>query len=49
LQQVKATRPLAQSIGPYYSGISAYVCAGLAMVLGSWLKRLLRPSAETSP
>jgi SSS family solute:Na+ symporter len=45
LQQVEATQPLVKRIGPYYSGISAYACAGLAMLVGSWLKTLLRPAA----
>ena len=39
LQQVPVTKPLADAIGPYYSGIATYVMAGLAMVVGS----LLRP------
>lgn len=47
LQQVPATQTLARQIGPYYSGISAYLGAGLAMLVGSKLKSLLRPpSAE---
>jgi SSS family solute:Na+ symporter len=46
LQQIEATRPLTERIGPYYSGISAYVCAGLAMWAGSWLKLILQPTAS---
>lgn len=38
MEQVPQTAPLAKSIGPYYSGIAAYVFAGLAMVAGSLLK-----------
>ncbi len=33
-----ATKPLAKSIGPYYSGIAAYASAAVAMVIGSLLK-----------
>jgi hypothetical protein len=32
-----------QLIGPYYSGIAAYVLAGAAMVVGS----LLKPEAKS--
>jgi len=39
-QQLPATQVLAARIGPYYSGIAAYVAAGLAMVIGSLLKPL---------
>jgi SSS family solute:Na+ symporter len=45
LQQLPATQPLARQIGPYYSGIAAYVGAGLAMIVGSRLKSLLHPGA----
>jgi SSS family solute:Na+ symporter len=38
LEIVPQTRDLAKQIGPYYSGIAAYVCAGMAMVIGSLLK-----------
>ncbi len=34
-----------QDIGPNYSGIAAYVAAATAMVVGSMLKNLLRPSS----
>jgi SSS family solute:Na+ symporter len=34
----KSGNPLAKEIGPYYSGIAAYVCSALAMVIGSLLK-----------
>lgn len=44
LQLLPWTEHLAQSIGEYYSGIAAYVAAGLAMVIGSLLKpRTARP------
>ncbi len=38
MQQVPATQTLAEKIGPYYSGIAAYLLTGLAMVVGSLLK-----------
>jgi SSS family solute:Na+ symporter len=38
MEQVPATAPLAARIGPYYSGIAAYVGSALAMVVGSLLK-----------
>jgi len=39
LEQVPATASFAKkNIGPYYSGIATYLLAGLAMVIGSWLK-----------
>jgi SSS family solute:Na+ symporter len=38
LEQLPATAALAKNIGPYYSGIAAYVVAALAMVIGSMLK-----------
>jgi SSS family solute:Na+ symporter len=39
LEQVPATSEFAkQSIGPYYSGIAAFLSAGAAMVIGSLLK-----------
>jgi len=38
LEQVQSTAELARQIGPYYSGIAAYVLSGLAMVIGSLLK-----------
>jgi hypothetical protein len=38
LEQLPATRKWAHDIGPNYSGIAAYVCAGTAMVVGSLLK-----------
>lgn len=38
MEQLPATVSLAKSIGPYYSGIAAYVGSGLAMIIGSLLK-----------
>jgi SSS family solute:Na+ symporter len=38
MQQIEATKPIADRIGPYYSGIATYVLAGAAMVIGSLLK-----------
>jgi len=38
LEKTPATRDLAKSIGPYYSGIAAYVASALAMVVFSLLK-----------
>jgi SSS family solute:Na+ symporter len=43
LKELPATRPLALSIGPYTSGIAAYVGAAVAMVVGSLLKPLFVP------
>jgi SSS family solute:Na+ symporter len=37
-QQLPLTASLAKQIGPYYSGIAAYLAAGSAMVVGSLLK-----------
>ena len=42
LEQLSVTSPLAKQVGPYYSGIAAYVAAALAMVVGSVLKALLK-------
>ena len=43
MEQLPSTMSLAKDIGPYYSGIAAYVLSGLAMVVGS----LLKPQPET--
>jgi SSS family solute:Na+ symporter len=43
IEQLPATAELAKRIGPYYSGIAAYVGSGLAMVIGS----LLKPQPKT--
>lgn len=42
MQQVPATAELAKSIGPYYSGIAAFVFAWIAMIIGSNLKIILK-------
>jgi SSS family solute:Na+ symporter len=38
LEQLPSTSQIAKDIGPYYSGIAAYLLSGLAMVVGSLLK-----------
>ncbi len=38
LQQIPSARHIADSIGPYYSGIATYLIAGAAMIIGSLLK-----------
>jgi SSS family solute:Na+ symporter len=38
LEQLRSTAELAKSIGPYYSGIAAYLLAGAAMMIGSLVK-----------
>jgi SSS family solute:Na+ symporter len=38
IQQIPSTKHIADSIGPYYSGIAAYFIAGAAMIVGSLLK-----------
>jgi len=42
LEQLPASSPLAKQVGPYYSGITAYFAAALAMVVGSLLKVLVK-------
>lgn len=42
MQQIPATMELAKRIGPYYSGILAFVFAWLAMIIGSNLKIILK-------
>lgn len=39
MEKTPATRDIAKAIGPYYSGIAAYVFSALAMVIFSLLKR----------
>ncbi|WP_210433737.1 hypothetical protein [Avibacterium paragallinarum] len=41
-QQIPALEPIAAKIGPYYSGIAAFVFAWIAMIVGSLLKNALR-------
>ena len=49
LEQVPATAQFAkETVGPYYSGISAYLIAGLAMVVGSLLKPRQPQCEETT-
>lgn len=38
MQQVEGTKDLSEKIGPFYSGIAAYVGSALAMVIGSAIK-----------
>jgi SSS family solute:Na+ symporter len=38
MEQLPSTADLAKSIGPYHSGIAAYVLSGVAMVVGSLMK-----------
>lgn len=45
LEQLPSTAGFAKQIGPYYSGIAAYVVAALAMVIGSLLKPQPRASS----
>jgi len=42
MQLVPATEQLAKDIGPYYSGIASYLCAALAMIAGTYLKRVVK-------
>lgn len=44
MQQVPSTMHIAKSIGPYYSGLAAYVFAALGMIVGS----LLKPAKKTA-
>jgi SSS family solute:Na+ symporter len=48
LEQVEATASLAKKIGPYRSGIAAYLVVGAAMVIGSLLKPRPKPGGPTS-
>jgi SSS family solute:Na+ symporter len=41
-EQFPATAALARQVGPYYSGIAAYLLSGLAMVVGT----LVKPSGD---
>lgn len=49
LEQLSVTSLLAKQVGPYYSGIAAYVAAALAMVAGSLLKNLLKREGPKVP
>ena len=46
MEQVPATADVARQIGPYYSGIAAYLGSGLAMLVGSALKPRPRHTSE---
>ncbi len=46
MEQVDQTAELAARIGPYHSGIAAFVGSGVAMVVGSLLKPQSRIAAE---
>ena len=46
MQNLNSTRELAKSIGPYYSGIAAYVAAPTAMVVFSYLKRAFHGTSQ---
>lgn len=39
-QQADPLKPIAKAIGPYYSGISAFVFAWIAMIAGSYMKNI---------
>lgn len=42
MEQLPATQQIARNIGPYYSGIAAYVAAATAMFVGSLAKLALK-------
>lgn len=48
MQQLPFTEEFAQRIGPYYSGIASYLVAALAMVVGSYLKIVIKGPEKTS-
>jgi len=48
MEQLPSTVALAKSIGPYYSGIAAYLLSGAAMVIGSLLKPQVRSREEVA-
>jgi len=41
LQQMESTKEIAANIGPYKSGVAAYLLTGVAMILGSNIKRMV--------
>ena len=43
MQQVESTVWITEKIGPYYSGMATYLAVGLAMIIGSLVKRAVRP------
>ncbi len=44
-EQLEATSAAALAIGPEISGIAAFVASALAMIIGSYLKRIVRGAA----
>ena len=42
MQQLEVTQQLTTSIGPYKSGIATYLLSGLAMIVGSGIKNILK-------
>ena len=42
LQQLDGTQEFAQRIGPYKFGSATYILTGLTMVIGSWLKNVIK-------
>jgi SSS family solute:Na+ symporter len=44
MQQVPATKDLAENVGPYYSGVAAFLASAVAMIAGSLLKAVVKPS-----
>jgi len=43
LQQLDSTKELATGIGPYKSGVATYFLTALAMVIGTYVKRMVHP------
>ena len=39
MQQLEFTEDIALAIGPYKTGVAAYICTAMAMVIGSLLKQ----------
>jgi len=49
MEKLPATKVFAQeTVGPYYSGIAAYLAAGAAMVIGSLLKNAIAPKGANA-
>lgn len=46
MQQIPATSELAKNIGPYYSGIGAFIFAWIAMIVGSNLKNIFESEKD---
>ena len=47
-QQLESTKAFAENIGPYKSGIATYFLTALAMVIGTYVKRIVNPKLEIS-